>query len=114
MRKIDMLKEELQQAIRESDEYKEYKRLEEQIKHNPDIKRTVDELRRNNFELQYNSEDSSEYLRLSEELNKKYEYVRYQECASRFLNAETCLCRLVRDICFSVADAIDFDMDFLK
>ena len=47
-------------------------------------------------------------------MNKKYEYIRYQECASRFLNAEMCLCRLVRDICFSVADAIDFNMDFLK
>lgn len=114
MRKIDMLKEELRQAIRESDEYREYKEMEAVINRNPDLKRTVDEFRKSNFELQYREGSSSEFFEASEELNKRYEYIRYQECASRFLNAEMCLCRLVRDICFSVVDAIDFDMDFLN
>jgi len=112
MEKIDELKEELKKAILESDEYKEYKSLEAQIKKNPDLKRAVDELRRQNFEMQY-GDTESDMLRASEELNQRFKDIREQDPVNRYLSAEICLCRMIQDICLSVVETVDFDMDFL-
>jgi len=39
--------------------------------------------------------------------------MRNQNMVNRYLLAEVCLCRMVQDICRTVVDAIDFDLDFL-
>ena len=53
MSQIDTLTEELKKAIVESDEYKEFLRLSEIVDKYPDIKRAVDDYRRENFFFQY-------------------------------------------------------------
>ncbi len=113
MRRIDELKEELRQAIIDSDEYREYRKLEEYMCTHPDLKRAVDELRRQNFELQY-ADEVGDVLSATEEMNRRMADVRMQPLVERYLSAEMCLCRMVQDICLSVVDAIDFNMDFLQ
>ena len=56
MGRIDELKAELIQAVLDSEEYREYKRLEAEVSKNADLKRAIDEFRRRNFEIQYNDE----------------------------------------------------------
>lgn len=113
MGRIEELKDALKDAILESDEYKEYRRLDAYIRRNPDLKRAVDELRRRNFELQY-SDAVEDVLSATEELNKEFADVRSQAAVNQYLSAEMCLCRLVQDICMSIVETIDFDMDFLQ
>lgn len=113
MGRMDELKEEIKEAILTSDEYKEYKKLDNYIKAKPDLKRAVDEFRRENFRLQY-SDDVEDVLSATGDLNKRYEDVRQQTMVNRYLTAEMCLCRMVQDICLSIVEAIDFDMDFLQ
>ena len=56
MEKVEELKAELKQAVLDSPEYREYKRLEAEISRDADLKRSVDEFRRQNFEIQYNDD----------------------------------------------------------
>ena len=49
MQRIEQLKLELSKAIKESPEYIEYKRLEAIIDKDPNLKRSIDEFRRQNF-----------------------------------------------------------------
>ena len=48
MQRIEQLKLELSKAIKESPEYIEYKRLEAIIDKDPNLKRSIDEFRRQN------------------------------------------------------------------
>ena len=52
MRRIDELKKEIIHEILNSEEYKEYRRLQAEMDRTPDLKRQVDEFRMKNFELQ--------------------------------------------------------------
>ena len=49
MGRIDELKAELIQAVLDSEEYREYKRLEAEVSKNADLKRAIDEFRRRNL-----------------------------------------------------------------
>ena len=107
MGRIDELKAELIQAVLDSEEYREYKRLEAEVSKNADLKRAIDEFRRRNFEIQYNDENISQ-------LEAQYADMRNQGLAKSYFSAELCLCRLVQDVCVSLVDAVDFDVDFLN
>lgn len=113
MGKIEELKTELIQAVLESPEYREYKRLETEISRDADLKRSVDEFRRRNFEIQYNDEIQNVEECVSQ-LEEQYADIRGQGLVKNFLTAEICLCRLVQDICISVVDVLDFNVDFLR
>ena len=103
MGRIDELKAELIQAVLDSEEYREYKRLEAEVSKNADLKRAIDEFRRRNFEIQNISQ-----------LEAQYADMRNQGLAKSYFSAELCLCRLVQDVCVSLVDAVDFDVDFLN
>ena len=113
MQRIDQLKAQIADTIKESTEYKEYKRLEEIVSKDPNLKRSIDEFRRRNYEIQ-NSGQVEDIFAAQEELNRQYVDMRNQYMVNRYLLAEVCLCRMVQDICRTVVDAIDFDLDFLK
>lgn len=113
MQRIDQLKAEIADTIKESAEYKEYKRLETIVNMDPNLKRSVDEFRRRNYEIQ-NSGQVDDIFAAQEELNNQYKDMRNQYMVNRYLLAEVCLCRMVQDICRAVVDSIDFDLDFLR
>lgn len=113
MQKINQLKAEIADTIKESTEYKEYKRLEAIVNMDPNLKRSIDEFRRRNYEIQ-NSGQVEDIFAAHEELNNQYKDMRNQYMVNRYLLAEVCLCRMVQDICRAVVDSIDFDLDFLR
>ena len=110
MGRIDELKAELIQAVLDSEEYREYKRLEAEVSN---LKRPIDEFRRRNFEIQYNDEIQEIDENISQ-LEAQYADMRNQGLAKSYFSAELCLCRLVQDVCVSLVDAVDFDVDFLN
>ena len=112
MQKIDQLKSDIAHTIKESAEYKEYKRLEAVVNMDPNLKRSIDEFRRRNYEIQ-NCGQVEDIFAAQEELSNKYKDMRNQNMVNRYLLAEVCLCRMVQDICRTVVDAIDFVLDFL-
>ena len=113
MQKINQLKAEIADTIKESTEYKEYKRLEAIVNMDPNLKRSIDEFRRRNYEIQ-NSGQVEDIFAAQEEVNNQYKDMRNEYMDSRYLLGEVCLCRMVQDICRAVVDSIDFDLDFLR
>lgn len=112
MRRIDELKREIIKEILHSEEYKEYRRLQNEIDRQPDLKRQVDEFRMKNFELQ-NSSDVPDMYSAMESLNEQYADMRNQDVVNRYLMTEITFCRLVRDVCKDIMDSIDIELDFL-
>lgn len=113
MSRMEQLKAEIAATLQESDEYKEYRKLADYISRYPDLKRQVDELRRENFYYQA-SDDIEDPIGAAQQLDERFADVRRQPAVNRYLSAEMCLCRMVQEICMSVVDAIDFNMDFLN
>ena len=97
MQKIDQLKSDIAHTIKESAEYKEYKRLEAVVNMDPNLKRSIDEFRRRNYEIQ-NCGQVEDIFAAQEELNNQYKDMRNQNMVNRYLLAEVCLCRMVQDI----------------
>jgi len=113
MSEIDRLKNELAEAVKNSEEYLNFIDCKNSLAENPDTQRIVDEMRRKNFEL-HNSEGFDNPFDTIDDISRKYEYVDAQDVASDFLKAELCLCRMVQDICKTIIEDIDFNLDFLK
>ena len=112
MRRIDELKKEIIHEILNSEEYREYRRLQSEIDRTPDLKRQVDEFRMKNFELQ-NSENVPDMFAAMENLNKEYADMRNQDIVNRYLNdRDYIFADLMRDIYKDIAEAVDMDLDF--
>ena len=111
MERIDELKIQLIDAIKNSEEYREYHKYQDIINRTPDLKRQIDDYRRQNFYIQ-NSDEIEDVFIATEELNKRFADLRRQDLAVRYLNTEIAFCSFVRDICTSIADGIDFELDF--
>ena len=105
MRRIDELKKEIIHEILNSEEYREYRRLQSEIDRTPDLKRQVDELQ--------NSENVPDMFAAMENLNKEYADMRNQDIVNRYLMTEITFCRFMRDIYKDIAEAVDMDLDFL-
>ena len=110
--KLDELKSNIKKVIQESDEYKEYNELNALLVSQPDLKRKVDDFRRENFWCQY-SDEVEDSIGAAEELQRRYSDLYEYAVVSRYLAAEMCLCRMVQEICMSVVESVDFDTDFL-
>jgi cell fate (sporulation/competence/biofilm development) regulator YlbF (YheA/YmcA/DUF963 family) len=99
-------------AILDSDEYRRYVKLNEELKKRPDLKRAVDEFRKQNFYYQY-SDDVDDAIGKSEELAKNFAATRSIKLVNDFLVTEMCLDRMIQQICISLVSVMDFDVDFL-
>jgi len=113
MSEIDRLKNELAEAVKNSEEYVDFIECKRLLAENPETECAVDEMRRKNFEL-HNSEGIDDSFDTIDDIRRKYEYVGAQDVAGDFLKAELCLCRMVQDICKTIIEDIDFNLDFLK
>ena len=113
MREIDRLKYELAEAVKNSEEYENYVKCKRLLAGKPDIERSVGEMRQQNFEY-HNSEGFDNSFEAIDEMSRRFEYECSQDVANDFLKAELCLCRMVQDICKTIIEDIDFNLDFLK
>ena len=112
MDEIRQCTEALKKAVRESDDYKGFAKAKAALEANPELREKVMTFRRRNYEIQ-NCGQVEDIFAAQEELNNQYKDMRNQNMVNRYLLAEVCLCRMVQDICRTVVDAIDFDLDFL-
>lgn len=108
MGRVDEALEGLLAAIRESEEYLDYRRQREKIDRQPELKEQIYIYREKNFELQ-NSAQGEELLRRLEEFDKEYETFVENPLVSDFLEAELAFCRMMQDINLRIAEEIDFE-----
>lgn len=105
MNNIDSAIEQLVTAILESDVYKEYDELRNEVNRNPELKVQIDEFRHKNYELQ-NSENDFDKI---DAFEKEYSQFREIPLVSDFLAAELAFCRMMQEINIKITNELDFD-----
>ena len=96
--------EQLAQAIKDSDIYREYRRQSEKVDNTGDMREKIDEYRVRNFELQ-NSVQTEDLL---DKLDA-FEKFREDPLVEEFLDAELAFCRMMQEIDVKLAEAMDFE-----
>ena len=100
--------EQLAQAIKDSDIYREYRRQSEKVDNTGDMREKIDEYRVRNFELQ-NSVQTEDLLDMLDAFEREYEKFREDPLVEEFLDAELAFCRMMQEIDVKLAEAMDFE-----
>ena len=100
--------EQLAQAIKDSDIYREYRRQSEKVDNTGDMREKIDEYRVRNFELQ-NSVQTEDLLDKLDAFEREYEKFREDPLVEEFLDAELAFCRMMQEIGVKLAEAMDFE-----
>lgn len=100
--------EQLAQAIKDSDIYREYRRQSEKVDNTGDMREKIDEYRVRNFELQ-NSVQTEDLLDKLDAFEREYEKFREDPLVVEFLDAELAFCRMMQEIDVKLAEAMDFE-----
>lgn len=100
--------EQLTQAIKDSDIYREYRRQSEKVDNTGDMREKIDEYRVRNFELQ-NSVQTEDLLDKLDAFEREYEKFREDPLVEEFLDAELAFCRMMQEIDVKLAEAMDFE-----
>lgn len=108
MDRVKKALEELIAAIIDSEVYREYDRQNAVMREHPDLKRQIDEFRRENYMLQHSS-TSDELFDKVDEFTSRYEEFRSNALVEPFLSAELDFCRMIQDINQQILEAVDFE-----
>ena len=100
--------EQLAQAIKDSDIYREYRRQSEKVDNTGDMREKIDEYRVRNFELQ-NSVQTEDLPDKLDAFEREYEKFREDPLVEEFLDAELAFCRMMQEIDVKLAEAMDFE-----
>ena len=100
--------EQLAQAVKESEVYREYRRQSEKVDNTGDMREKIDEYRVRNFELQ-NSVQTEDLLDKLDDFEREYEKFREDPLVEEFLDAELAFCRMMQEIDVKLAEAMDFE-----
>lgn len=95
-------------AVKSSKTYKEYAKWRDILKENEDLKRQVDEYRREVFRLQNENNDPNIKNRV-EEFADRYADFLENRTVSSFLDAENNLCRMMQVVTDRVVSSLDFE-----
>ena len=107
---IDGILESLVEAVKESEEYKEFLRIQELIHNEPEKERAVNEFRRRNFEI-HKRRDVDLYTEM-DRLEQEFAPLRLEPLVNDYLTAELALCRIVQRINDRLMQEIEFDLGF--
>ena len=108
MMEVQEALEQLAQAVKESEVYREYRRQSERVDNAGDMREKIDESRVRNFELQ-NSVQTEDLLDKLDDFEREYEKFREDPLVEEFLDAELAFCRMMQEIDVKLAEAMDFE-----
>ena len=108
MMEVQEALEQLAQAVKESEVYREYRRQSEKVDNTGDMREKIDEYRVRNFELQ-NSVQTEDLLDKLDAFEREYEKFREDPLVEEFLDAELAFCRMMQEIDVKLAEAMDFE-----
>lgn len=109
MRTLEELTAKLAQAIKNTEEYRTYCSLRDQIRRMPELERAVNELRHRTMEMNRRYSGDELYDRLDETL-AEFEKFRSDPLVDEYLSHELAVCRMVQNIYVQISEAIDLDL----
>lgn len=99
-------------VIKKSDVYREYKKQEEILDKNQQLKERVDHFRANNYKLQ-NEAGKDDLFQVAEQLERESAELRRIPEVNAYLDAELALCKLIQRIFMNLAEGIDMHVPYL-
>ncbi|MEZ0535624.1 YlbF family regulator [Caldicellulosiruptoraceae bacterium PP1] len=102
-------------TLKESNEYKEYKKAKEKIDNDPKLKEMIKDFKKKQFEIQTMQLQGKQVA--SDDIYKLqqlYQIISLHNDINEFLSKEIILQKILADITKIIAEAIDFDNEFLK
>ena len=109
---VEEITDRLKEAILDSDVYKRYTKIYDEIKADEGLLRQVNELRRNNFFAQNGGSGRMSYDEYHNVYNATRQ-LRQNSLVNDFLDAELDLARMMQHINEEIMEAIKFDCNFL-
>jgi cell fate (sporulation/competence/biofilm development) regulator YlbF (YheA/YmcA/DUF963 family) len=106
MNDIDSSIEQLVAAILESDVYKEYDEIRNQVNQFPELKKKINEFRRRNYDLQQNGNSDFDKI---DAFEREYSQFRENPLVSDYLAAELSFCRMMQDINLKITNELNFE-----
>ena len=103
----------LNQAIRESEEYKKYIEAKERVKANQELYQAMNAFRRRNCELQSYDDGINRYDEIHK-LSLEYEKVLRNPLVNEFLVAEQIFSRKLVEVYEVIAAGLDLDYDYME
>lgn len=108
MTEVEQAIENLLSVIRQTEEYENFRYQLNKINQQPELRRQVDEFRKENFALQ-NDTPEDQMLQKSEEFEEKYQTFRENPLVNDFLTAETAFCRRMQEITLKITEGVQFE-----
>ena len=108
MDQIEMLTEQLLQAILASDIYKDYIEQEEKLAHIPGLKERVNRFRADNFLMQ--QENPADLYTVSEIMEQRSSELRKVPEANAYLEAELAVNKMMQRICGTLFAGISYSV----
>ena len=102
----------LNQAIKNSEEYRNYQDALTAVKNSPELYQTMNSFRRRNYELQSYDDGINRYQEIHS-LGLEYENVLRQPVVNRFLVAEQMLSRKMAEMYEEITKDIELDYDYM-
>ena len=110
MNELDESLAKLIDVVKNSPEYKEYQRIRELVRQEPEKERAINEFRRRNFELhKYRNVDL--YAEM-DRLEGEFASLRAEPYVNEYLAAELAVCRMIQKINYGIMTEIEFDLGF--
>jgi len=106
MRNVDTAIQGFVEAIKASEEYRDYAYEKNRVKQFPELKAQIDEFRRRNFEIQCSDDAELETI---EQFEKQYMDFTQKPMVADFLAAELALCRMIQEINLKVTESLEFE-----
>jgi cell fate (sporulation/competence/biofilm development) regulator YmcA (YheA/YmcA/DUF963 family) len=112
MDSIDVRLDALIDAVLSSEEYRQYRALQEQISLEPEKEKAINNFRRRNYLLQRNK-DNIDLFDEIDKLEQEFREFRKEPLVEEYLSAELSVCRLVQKINRKLMEQVNFDTEFM-
>lgn len=109
---IDVCLGALIDAVLSSEEYRQYRALQEQISLEPEKEKAINNFRRRNYLLQRNK-DNIDLFDEIDKLEQEFREFRKEPLVEEYLSAELSVCRLVQRINRKLMEQVNFDTEFM-
>lgn len=103
----------LLEAIRNSEEYKNFEKTKAEIEGKPEERKQVDDFRRKAYLMQ-NSDSSIDLLEEMTRLACERQELRKNQLVTDYLSSELSLCRMLQRISMEVMNVTDIQLDALN
>ena len=109
MDELDQSIENLLEAIRRTEIYKEYRRQEDRLGQDPELKEQVYRFRASNFRLQNEASDQ-EIIEVVDRIYHHSRELRKNPKVNEYLDAELAMCKLMQRIAGRITEEIDIEV----